>query len=245
MTKRILLILSLTIICVTLFSQKKVDKTLILNKKTGEYVNHTITEELYKKSQKVKENLYKWDEYKNRWAYVEYKDYEYNDDTLRIETQYGFYAPDSVWQPLIRTEFSYKNDTVFENIYRYNNYVDKIQDWDIFQKAKSLTRKDGKTAWRHVDILRSDKKAFSPYEATDFEYNSKGLLQKKCVTSFAHSCGAEPHGDHYEADSHQDHSEELFFIEYFYDKKGKLKESVFIDTAHKKINMNKFKHLQE
>lgn len=240
MTKRILLILSLTIISVTLFSQKKVDKTLILNKKTGEYVNHTITEELYKKSQKVKENLYKWDEYKNRWAYVEYKDYEYNDDTLRIETQYSFYAPDSVWQPTFRTEFSYKNDTVFESIYRYNDYVGKIRDWDIFRQAKSLMRDDGKTAWRHLDSWNSEEKEFGPYELTEFEYSASGLLQKKCVTSFVHSCGTETHSD-----PHHDHSEELFFIEYFYDKKGELIESVFIDTAHKKININKFKHLQE
>lgn len=231
----------MSIICTALFSQKKVDRALILDSKTGEYINHTITEEIYEKKLKVRENLYEWDTYKNRWAYVEYNDFEYAGDTLRVETHYSFYAPDSVWHPILRTEFSYRNDTVFEYIFRYNSYPGKIRDWDIFRRAHSLIREDGKKAWRKVDSWNPDEKEFEPHESTEFEYNSEGLLHKKCVTSFTHNCGMEAHAE----DSHHDHSEELFFMEYIYDQKGNLKESVFVDTAHRKINIEKYKHLQK
>lgn len=124
---------------------------------------------------------YMFNTYKNEWAHVGKTDYTYDakGKVLTVITN-NFYAPSGLWTPRLKTEYQYKGDQEIKFVYTYNNFAEKVNDWNPDTKSITSYTKGQKVSEEGYSWNASTEKWTLDTKIT-FKYDSKGLLVHETI----------------------------------------------------------------
>lgn len=223
---RVSIILFAILSSVGLTAKDKEKITLVFDEKANAYVEHSKSEYSYNsKGQLVQENQFGWDIYERRWAPIYQIFFEYDGNKLINKLAKSYYAPMDKWVNDTKTGYTYSNDTTVATMMVYNNYITKLSEWD--NRRQEITVTTNKRIVSHkIYAWQSATNSYTLHEERVYIYDKKGNNIEIQVNGY-HTTEWDEHGK---------------FV-YTYDKKRRPIETVYIDTAHKRMLISKYKHI--